>query len=164
MLCLKWVHVQPQKSKHNTLIPIPFLTLRHAKTTEGREWSRRGFRHGNKMWQAPSVRSEQLFRSLELAAKNRGCNYKSKKIRILRFGFSALQPSKAQYLKMEVAVAKPFCCGTFAPPANPIQLIALASGELTNTAEHLERGESISRSPSLRGICSDSPAGLAEAT
>jgi len=30
-----------------------------------------------------------------------GCNYKSKKIRILRFGFSALQPSKAQYLKME---------------------------------------------------------------
>lgn len=114
--------------------------------------------------QAPSVRSEQLFRSLELAAKNRGCNYKSKKIRILRFGFSALQPSKAQYLKMEVAVAKPFCCGTFAPPANPIQLIALASGELTNTAEHLERGESISRSPSLSGICSDSPAGLAEAT
>ena len=55
VLCLKWVHVQPQKSKHNTLIPIPFLTLRHAKTTEGREWSRRGFRHGNKMWQANTI-------------------------------------------------------------------------------------------------------------
>ena len=132
MLCLKWVHVQPQKSKHNALILIPFLMLRHAKTTEGREWSRRGFRHATRCGkQAPSVRSEQIlkvreigcldawctmhqmdfnpFRSLQLPAKNRGCNYRSNKIRILRFGFSALQPSKAKYLKMEVAVASPFC-------------------------------------------------------
>lgn len=33
---------------------------------------------------------------------SRGCNYRSQKIKILQFGFSALQPSEATYLKMEV--------------------------------------------------------------
>ena len=33
---------------------------------------------------------------------SRGCNYRSQKMKILQFGFSALQPSEATYLKMEV--------------------------------------------------------------
>lgn len=33
-----------------------------------------------------------------------GCNFKSRKVKILQFGFGALQPSKLRYLKMEAGL------------------------------------------------------------
>ena len=34
--------------------------------------------------------------------RSAGCNYKSKKLKLLQYGFSVLQPSSTNYLKMEV--------------------------------------------------------------
>ena len=77
----------------------------------GRKWSRRegeldtcadqGINKKNASHPCPW----SLKVSLNCLPISRGCNYRSQKMKILQFGFSALQPSEATYLKMEVGTA-----------------------------------------------------------
>ena len=166
VLCLKWVHVQPQKSKHNTLIPIPFLTLRHAKTTEGREWSRRGFRHGNKMWQASTISK------VRKAVSQSWTCCKKQRLQLQK------QEDKNSSIWLQCAAAFQSaifenggrCCKTLllwhfcAPCKSNSAHCACFRRTHKYSRAPWERRVDLSRSPSLSGICSDSPAGLAEAT